>query len=950
MKNNNVLTPRCWIVIVAIGMLLSTSVIYGEDATDRANALYYQGSYEEAKEAYAALADAQAASGTLGTARCHLAVGKIDAAVVLLERAAKQHEQDARFSGELAKIAMRRGDHKAAAEWATKALKLDERQTAARWVTAELHRLAGRMKEAGAAYEWFIDYYNGTDEFAAAEDLHYVGLAATQFARWNRVHDQFIFLVQDLYPDILERENGFWPARLESGLLFLEKFNDAEAEADFEAALKLNAHAAEVHAAMARLALQKYDLEKAGKSVDRALEINPKLLLAHQLKADIEMANFEPAVAEKILIEALALCPVSESTLGRLAAVQGCLDGLVVPPAKESRMAKLIEEATARNPHAGEFFESVADSLDTMRRYPQAAHYFKRAIEAMPELVGAYGKLGMVFMRLGEEQNARKQLKTASDVDFENVRVDNSLKVLDVLDTYESLETDHFIVRFDPKHDELQARYIADYLERLYPELCRQLGYEPKEKSLFEIFNKSGNTNGHGWFSARMVGLPHIHTIGACAGKIVGMVSPGDMDEEFNWARVVKHEFVHVINLQQTNFNIPHWFTEALAVYNEESPRPGKWNEMLARRIPAGEVYSLDTINLGFIRPANSEDWQMAYCQAELYAEYMLERFGDDALAKMLDGYAHNLNTVAALQLAFNVTKDDFEKGYHQHVAKVVKDLPPAKRVVKSASFSEMEQALEKDPENPELLGDVAIGYLRRKAYPKARSLASKALKLAPKHQAATYVMVSLQLVIGETTGIAEKLDDALDPDDPQPELLQLLAGLKYKAEEYDEAAALYELGRRHFPGDETWLNRLLRVHQKSFNQAKILPLMIEKALADPDDLASRRTLAENALTHKDYDEAARWALEAIYIDVLDVDMHRILAEASVERKQHDIAIQEFEVAIDLKPQQLQLRLALADACVDAGQKEKAATVLKKLLELDPDYPGADVLLESLTP
>jgi hypothetical protein len=34
---------------------------------------------------------------------------------------------------------------------------------------------------------------------------------------------------------------------------------------------------------------------------------------------------------------------------------------------------------------------------------------------------------------------------------------------------------------------------------------------------------------------------------------------------------------------------------------------------------------------------------------------------------------------------------------------------------------------------------------------------------------------------------------------------------------------------------------------------------------------------------------------------------------------------------------------------VEAGEKEKAKTVLRKLLELDPDYPGADVLLESLT-
>ena len=31
--------------------------------------------------------------------------------------------------------------------------------------------------------------------------------------------------------------------------------------------------------------------------------------------------------------------------------------------------------------------------------------------------------------------------------------------------------------------------------------------------------------------------------------------------------RLLSHELVHVITLQQTHFNIPHWFTEGLAVH-----------------------------------------------------------------------------------------------------------------------------------------------------------------------------------------------------------------------------------------------------------------------------------------------------------------------------------------------------------------------------------------------
>src|SRR5262249_3452564 len=146
------------------------------------------------------------------------------------------------------------------------------------------------------------------------------------------------------------------------------------------------------------------------------------------------------------------------------------------------------------------------------------------------------------------------------------------------------------------------------------------------------------NTPGHGWFSARTVGLPHVHTIAACVGRMVAMVSPSAMDKKFNWARVVKHEFVHVLNLQQTDYRIPHWFTEALAVCNEGFPPPDDWKEMLRTRAPAGKVFNLATINRGFIHPESSDDWQMAYCQAKMYADYMVERFGEDALAKMLSG------------------------------------------------------------------------------------------------------------------------------------------------------------------------------------------------------------------------------------------------------------------------------------------------------------------------
>ena len=94
----------------------------------------------------------------------------------------------------------------------------------------------------------------------------------------------------------------------------------------------------------------------------------------------------------------------------------------------------------------------------------------------------------------------------------------------------------------------------------------------------------------HEWFSGRTVALPFIPTVGACTGRVVAMASPKTSKTPYNWARVLKHELTHVITLQQTDFNIPHWYTEALAVESEGYPRPQNWNKMLMERIPRAEA------------------------------------------------------------------------------------------------------------------------------------------------------------------------------------------------------------------------------------------------------------------------------------------------------------------------------------------------------------------------
>jgi len=941
---------RLWLLVVGFfaTALPCTSAWCDESELATAHRLLLTGRYAEAAETYEKFEDDNEVAPAIGISRCLASEANQDEAQKELESAVDDHPQSSDLHAELALLALDRGDHSSAAKHVERSLAADPDQTAARWVQAELDRTSGELKKAEAAYKWFVDYYNKTDSVENPDELRYIGMAAAHFARWNRLHDQFNFLVNDLLPAALAKEENYWPAYYESGRLFLEKYNQAQAQKDLQAALTINPNSADVHAALAELAIVGFDLEQAKRLVARALEINPNHLHSKLMLADIHVANLAPRDALEVLEKARELNRVSEPLLGRLAAVYGLIDE-GKGGKDHSRRDALVAEVLERNPHAGGFFFAMAGTYDKARKFPEAERAFARATEVMPQMVGPRGQRGLMLMRLADEPAARKLLEASFDRDPFNVRVSNSIKVLEVLDEYATIETEHFVIRYDKAKDAVLAQYVAEYLEEIHPELCERLDFEPPEKSLFELFNHARNTDGHGWFSARMVGLPQIHTIGACAGKMVALTSPTSMKQRFNWARVLRHEFVHVINLQQTNFNIPHWFTEALAVHIEDTPRPQEWNEMLARRVPSGETFNLDTINQAFIRPQSSEDWQMAYCQSEIYAEYMIEKYGQDSIGKMLAAYHDNLGTGEAIRHVFGITQEEFERGYAKQLKKIVADLSPGE-TEKPMSFAALRAAHAKDPDDAELASELAVQHLRRKEYAEAGKLADAVLEDDASHQRATYVKARLIMLIGQNEQAFGMLEKALNRDAPEENLVRLLAGLKYRSENYTAAEELFSIAADAFPKDLGWRKSLAMVHLKTGNDEKLAEVLRLLAEADYDDLTLRKKLAQLALKRKDFSEATKWATECIQIDVLDADCHQMLAEAHAGRQEYGKAVEEYEVAVELSPKEPRLWMKLAQVAKAANQNDIARNALTELLRLEPEHPGAAELLESLGP
>jgi tetratricopeptide (TPR) repeat protein len=926
-------------VLIALGPLSRVHA-----ATPEALHLLRTGKYAEAEEAYS-LEASQSPAAAVGLAKTCAAQGKLEKSEAAL---APWIGKDPAVDTEAARMAFDRGDREAAEKLVEAVLDRDSANVAALWVQAELERTSGRRNEAAAICQRLVKFHNES-KISDAETLRWIGLAAARHAAWNSASDQFRFLTSAFYPDVLALEPDFWQAHYDAGRLLLEKYNQGDAAKQFRAALEINPQAADAHVGLAELALLQRKVEEAEASVRRALEINPSHAGALRLRADIAWLNsqFDDAL-NHLENRTLPANPVSEETLGRLIAAKIVSEGNRWREEGSAAQA-ILSKTLQQNPQPDDCYLAAARWLEVHHRKREAAELLTGAIQASPEEPRLAAALGLIRMQMGREAEARDLFREAFDRDPFNVRTGNMLELLEVLDGLKTEEVAGCVLRYEERRDGLLASYAAEFLANDYPRLCQLFGFTPSEPPLVEILNESRGVSGAQWFGTRMTGLPYVGPVAACTGDIVVMVSPNDpaIGQKFNWAETLRHEMVHVVTLQQTGYRIPHWYTEGLAVWCEGRPRPLPWNPLLVRREAADTLLNLSNIDLGFTRPDSCEDRALAYCQAELYVEYMLKGRTDQVLRDLLGAYAEGLATGDALEQVFGISCEEFERGYRQYVGEVAGAmadlLPEVER-----TFPELLAANRENPQDADLAADLAHAYLQRGALREALAEARRALEISARHARATYVAARLHVQAGRPEMAAALLEDCLDEESPDLKVVNLLAGLRLKAREFGAAERFYRLGRQHNPNNPAWLRHLQRTYEWQGDETKSMQVTALLAEMDPSDVATRKKLAQKALESGDYVEAVKWANQAVQIDVNDAELHKAFAEALIGRHNRKMALRELEAAVRLEPEDIDSQLAVAETLVVLGRKEEARAVLAPLSGAALDRPRAARLQEML--
>lgn len=464
--------------------------------------------------------------------------------------------------------------------------------------------------------------------------------------------------------DQLDRTN--WSIRLVEAELLYQKDNRAQAVEAAMETLALNPRCAAAWRILGNMSAESFDFaraEQVAMRLDALAPDGPTLdggsLLGDLLRVRIRLqqrdADDAAVYAQRVLLRAPHM-PEALELQAAVAAAQFDFD----------EAEALVAVADERAPDSHRTLFEIGKVLSEMRQYEPAIDYLSRAAQRAPHRAEPWIELGLVSMQAGNDELSLDALTTAIELEPFNIRADNSLRLITSLMEYDRLDSEHFIIRFKPGEDEVLARDMLVVLERIHDRVAGEgddgINHEPRRKTQIELMPD------HRTFAVRIAGMPALHTMAAATGPVLALEAPrvgaGHTVGHYDWPRVVQHEYTHTVTLSRTNNRIPHWMTEAAAVHLEDAPRDYARCRLLAQRLADDDLFDLEEVSIAFVRPRRPADRSMAYAQSHWMYEFMIDRWGNDAVLELMDAYARGDSQAEGLLSVFGITPDQFMEAF----------------------------------------------------------------------------------------------------------------------------------------------------------------------------------------------------------------------------------------------------------------------------------------------
>ena len=728
---------------------------------------------------------------------------------------------------------------------------------------AEVLDLIGQEDRARAIYETFVKHYTDKDP-ATARELTLVARALVHLERYQDAND--------MYRSAIEADSDYLDAQLSAGELFTEKYQYGDAALFLDDAFKINPNSARAYLDLARNKRLDGDAETSA-ALAKALSINPNLVEAIALKAAIALEASQLDDASVEIDKALKVNPHSLEAHSLRAAMLYLQDKDYEPE---------VAATLAMGPKYGGVYNTLSHYATITRRTEQAVQFARRATEIAPRLWDAHLNLGMSLLRLGQMEAGREAVEKAFKGDSFNVWAKNTLDLLDTMRDFKETKSGSFIIKASAQESDVLAPYASSLLEEAAAKLTAKYKFTPKGPVIIEIFQN------HEDFAVRTLGIPGLGALGVCFGFVVAQDSPSAREAgEFNWGSTLWHEYTHVITLQMTDYRIPRWFSEGLSVYEERRARPGwgdDWNPLFVQAFMQKRWFRMADLDAGFMRPKSPQDVPIAYFQASQVCEFIADKYGFDAILRMLALYRDKVRTPEVLQQVLKLTESDFDREFAAYVEAKVRPLQQALATQNNAAASLSKEEVLK------LLATQDTFALRIRA---AELLAAD----GDTEAAVTHYLRALEL-FPYVTG----------------------AGNPYES-----------------------LAKLLEQKGDKAQAAKVLESLVK---TDENNLEALKAIARIRLALGEQRQALDALQASFYINPFDYKLHNQAGELSVELKDYGKALTEFQVALALAPPNVaEANYNVAAAYHALGRQPEAKRAVLRALEAAPRFEKAQELL-----
>ena len=439
------------------------------------------------------------------------------------------------------------------------------------------------------------------------------------------------------------------------GRMMLDHAQPSDAQDLFAEALGIKKDHAGALMGLALVASENFE-GSAADLAKKALVSDPKLVEAQELLARIALEDNNNPKATAEAQKALAMDPNSEQGKAILATIDLLAD----------------KKGTAWDPHTARGYETIGHFFVMNRRYEEGIVYFRKAIELDPQLYSARSQLGINLMRLGQNDEAYKQLEICYHNDFQDAATRNSLKLMDSYQNFVTFTTPTTILKLHKKEADLLRPYFQSEMDRAMATYEQKYRLKLEKPVQVEVYPD------HEDFAVRTLGMPGLGALGVTFGYSVAMDSPsGRKPGSFHWASTLWHEMSHVYTLTATGHRVPRWFTEGLAVHEETAISPD-WGDRLSPDVIGAiknkKLLPIAELDRGFIHPVSPPQVIVSYFQAGRICDYINEMWGWDTLLAMLHDFGAGEETSAVVLKELKIEPAEFDKRFLAYVEKDTKN------------------------------------------------------------------------------------------------------------------------------------------------------------------------------------------------------------------------------------------------------------------------------------